>query len=97
MPEAVAEKRMDFAEIDFFKESPRKDCNVYYVSGFSVSPVSAYILMNCSFAASCEETRYIALNTSQFVRHDWTDGPAIKILSNIRKVMEPSNRLLLRT
>jgi hypothetical protein len=42
MPEAVAEKRMDFAEIDFFKGTPLKDCSVYYVSGSTVSPASVY-------------------------------------------------------
>jgi hypothetical protein len=31
-PEAIAERRIDFVPLDFFKGSPKKGCDIYFVS-----------------------------------------------------------------
>jgi hypothetical protein len=35
MPEALENGRVEFADIDFLKESPLKDGDIYYASDFS--------------------------------------------------------------
>jgi len=61
-PEAIAEDRIEFKAIDFFKEAPIEGCDIYFVKN---------------------------------IIHDWPDKESVIILSNIRKAMKPSSRLLI--
>ena len=36
MPGAIEEGRVEIKTIDFFKDSPLKDCDVYYVSNLNI-------------------------------------------------------------
>ncbi|KZT21972.1 S-adenosyl-L-methionine-dependent methyltransferase [Neolentinus lepideus HHB14362 ss-1] len=59
---AVDGDRVSFLPIDFFKDTPAPDCDVYY---------------------------------ARHVLHDWPDAECLKILTNIRKAMKPSSRVLI--
>jgi len=62
MPGAINSNQVNLAPIDFLKDSPVKECDVYYI---------------------------------RFIAHDWPDEETVRILSNIRSVMVPGNRLLI--
>lgn len=77
----VDTQRIEFIPFDFFKESPKQGCDIYYVS-LRFSPWS----MPCPDAA----------RQMRMIVHDWADKECLTILENVKRAMSPTSRLLIR-
>ncbi|TFY54971.1 hypothetical protein EVG20_g9490 [Dentipellis fragilis] len=62
-PAALQDNRISFVPLDFFKESPVPEQDIYYM---------------------------------RMIVHDWPDAACIQFLTNIRRVMKPTSRLLIQ-
>ncbi|KZP16928.1 S-adenosyl-L-methionine-dependent methyltransferase [Athelia psychrophila] len=80
-PGAVRENRIDIVPIDFLKESPVKDQDIYYV--YPTTLLSPLTYSDIYY----KQLRHIV--------HNWPDSDAIRILKNVRAAMKPDSRLLL--
>jgi len=99
-PQAIAEGRIEFKPIDLFVESPIPNCDIYLVS---ISPPGHWLRLYIfgKLAEECHVRRWMLpwpwvwILTMVF-SHLLPDKAAITTLSNIRKVMSSTSRVLVR-
>ncbi|KAA1475128.1 S-adenosyl-L-methionine-dependent methyltransferase [Dentipellis sp. KUC8613] len=62
-PAALQDNRVSFVPLDFFKESPVPEQDIYYM---------------------------------RMIVHDWPDAACVQLLTNVRRIMKPTSRLLIQ-
>ena len=97
-PDIVNEGRVDFAPIDFLKESPVKGCDYYFVSFIAFDQWYEVLTY---FKLVAKEHNVCSINFKRYhdlleSSHNWADIDCKTILANVKRSMKPTARLIIR-